>query len=150
MATLSLSSFADDLCKHDAHNLRCVKYVRNYDADTITFNVPNIHPLIGKRINVRVSGVDTPEISTKNKCEKEKARSAKKLVANLFKNAKQIDLENIQRGKYFRIVSDIKIDGKSLSHYLIKNGLAYSYDGGTKRKIDWCKSSREIASENSL
>ena len=23
-------------------------YVRNYDGDTITFNLPNLHPIIGK------------------------------------------------------------------------------------------------------
>ncbi len=148
LAILSLPTYADDSCKHDASNFRCVKYVRNYDADTVTFNVTNVHPLIGEKINVRVNGVDTPEIRTKNRCEKQKARNAKKLVANLFKNAKRIDLENIHRGKYFRIVADIKIDGKSLTYYSIKNGLAYSYDGGTKKKMDWCKSSRDIASEN--
>ncbi|TNF25320.1 MAG: thermonuclease family protein [Deltaproteobacteria bacterium] len=144
---LSTSLLADD-CKHDSNTFRCVKYVKNYDADTVTFDVPGVHPLIGNKINVRVVGVDTPEVKTKNKCEKEKARNAKKLVENLLKNAKRIDLSNIQRGKYFRVVADVIIDGKSLSHYLLKNGLAYSYDGGTKKKINWCKSNREIASEN--
>jgi endonuclease YncB( thermonuclease family) len=124
-----------------------VKYIKNYDADTVTFNIPNIHPLIGKRINIRVSGVDTPEIRTKNKCEKEKARHAKNLVTSLLKSAKRIDLENVQRGKYFRVVADVKIDGQSLSKYLLKNGLAYPYHGKTKRQMDWCKSYREIASE---
>ncbi len=144
---LSTSVFAEN-CKHDENTFRCVKYVKNYDADTVTFNVPGVHPLIGNKINVRVFGVDTPEVRTKNKCEKEKARNAKRLVENLLKNAKRIDLSNIQRGKYFRVVADVIIDGKSLSHYLLKNGLAYSYDGGTKKKINWCKSNREIASEN--
>lgn len=144
---ISFSVTAGD-CKHDANTFRCVKYVKNYDADTVTFNVPGVHPLIGKKINIRVQGVDTPEVRTKNKCEKEKARNAKKLVGNLLKNAKRIDLQNVSRGKYFRIVADVIIDGKSLSYYLLKNGLAYSYDGGTKKKVNWCKSNREIASEN--
>lgn len=144
---ISFSATAED-CMHDTNTFRCVKYVKNYDADTITFNVPGVHPLIGKKINIRVQGVDTPEVRTKNKCEKEKARNAKKLVGNLLKNAKRIDLQNVSRGKYFRIVADVIIDGKSLSYYLLKNGLAYSYDGGTKKKVNWCKSHREIASEN--
>lgn len=135
-------------CEHDESSFRCVKYVRNYDADTVTFNIPNIHPLFGRKINIRVQGVDTPEIRTKNKCEKEKARYAKRLVTNLLKRAKRIDLENIQRGKYFRVVADIRIDGKYLSKYLLKNGLAYPYFGRTKKIVDWCRSSREIASEN--
>ena len=45
-------------------------YVRNYDGDTITFNLPNLHPIIGKKIRVRLNGIDTPEI--KGKCDKEK------------------------------------------------------------------------------
>lgn len=134
-------------CKHDDSTFRCVEYVRNYDADTITFNVPGVHPIIGNKINVRVSGIDTPEVRTKNSCEKDKARNAKKLVANLLKNAKRIDLVNVKRDKYFRINADVVIDGKALSHYLLKNGLAYAYDGGTKPKVDWCKAVRKTASE---
>jgi len=45
-------------------------YVRNYDGDTITFNLPGLHPIIGEKISIRVNGIDTPEI--KGKCEKEK------------------------------------------------------------------------------
>ena len=45
-------------------------YVRNYDGDTITFNLPNLHPIIGKNIRVRLNGIDTPEI--KGICDKEK------------------------------------------------------------------------------
>ena len=142
------SSMANASCAHDEKNFRCVKYVKNYDADTVTFDVPNVHPLLGKKINIRVDGVDTPELRTKDTCEKEKGIKAKKQVMALLKNAKRIDLKNIQRGKFFRVVADVIIDGKSLSHYLLKNGLAYSYDGGTKRKINWCKSFREIASKN--
>ena len=120
MALLSVSSFANDSCTHDESNFRCVKYVRNYDADTVTFDIPNIHPLIGKEVAIRVNGVDAPEIKTKNKCEKAKAYHAKEVVGKLLKNAKRIDLENIQRGKFFRIIADIKIDGKSLTRYLLK------------------------------
>ena len=57
-------------CIHDEKTFRCVQYVRNYDADTITFNIPKTHPLLGKEANIRVFGVDTPEIRTRNKLEK--------------------------------------------------------------------------------
>ena len=97
------------------NNFRCVKYIKNYDGDTITFNISGLHSLIGKKIKIRLSGVDTPEINTKDKCEKEKGQTAKRLVENLFKNSKRIDLENVKRGKYFRMVADIIIDGKSLT-----------------------------------
>lgn len=115
-----------------------VQYVKNYDGDTVTFNIPNIHPLFGEKISVRVYGIDTPEIRTKNVCEKKKALLAKKLVERLLKDAKDIKLNNLKRGKYFRIVADIVADGKNVKDELIKNKLAVPYYGKTKRKVDWC------------
>ena len=52
--------------------------------------------------------------------------------------AKKIELRNMKRGKYFRIVADVYVDGKSLGDMLIKRSLAVPYDGGHKGK-DWCK-----------
>ena len=54
---LSFGVFAaDQNCTHDERTFRCVKYIKNYDADTITFDIPNIHPLLGKKISIRVTG----------------------------------------------------------------------------------------------
>lgn len=142
----SFSSMAN--CQHDKYNFKCVKYVKNYDADTITFNIPNLHPLIGNKINIRVNGVDTPELRTKNSCEKEKGYFAKNVVEKLLKKAKRIDLTNIKRGKYFRIVADVIIDGSDLKDILLRQGLAYKYYGKTKKKMNWCQSYRTIASLN--
>lgn len=126
-------------CVHLNDRFNCVEYVKNYDADTITFNIPGVHSIIGEKINIRVSGVDTPEIRTKNSCEKKLAKFAKKEVEKVLKGAKRIDLANIKRGKYFRIVADVIIDGKSLTEFLIKSKYAYIYDGGKKKSQDWCK-----------
>ncbi|MCR9205338.1 MAG: thermonuclease family protein [Halobacteriovoraceae bacterium] len=134
-------------CKHTSDSFRCVKFVKNYDADTLTVNIPGLHPLVGKKMKIRVSGVDTPEIRTKDKCEKQKARHAKKLVRNLLKGAKVINLLNIERGKYFRIVADVEIDGIVLGDYLVKNGLGYPYRGGTKQKVDWCQDLKTLAKQ---
>ena len=92
-------------------------YVRNYDGDTITFNLPNLHPIIGEKISVRVNGIDTPEI--KENCEKEKykAQQAKEMVAEILKDAEQIVLKNMERGKYFRIAADVLIDGEDLGDF---------------------------------
>lgn len=129
---------ANNSCEHSESSFRCVEFERNYDGDTVTFNIPNVHPLFGKDISVRLLGIDTAEIKGKNDCEKTAARTTQRLVESLLKNAKQIDLENVQRDKYFRILADVKVDGKSVSQLLIKNGLAVAYDGGTKKKINWC------------
>jgi endonuclease YncB( thermonuclease family) len=130
---------ADPACQHDRTTFRCVKYLKNYDADTITVHIHDVHPLLGDKISVRVLGVDTPEVKGHLPCEKEAARAAKRLVESLLKQAKRIDLNEAARDKYFRILADVNIDGKSLSAILLKNGLGYPYQGKTKEKINWCK-----------
>lgn len=137
--TLMLSIFSQaDNCTHDSKTFRCVKYIRNYDADTITFDIPNVHPLLGKNISVRVRHIDTPEIKGKLPCEKDTARIAKRLIENLLKNSKRIDLEDIGKDKYFRILANVTVDGRPLKDILLKNSLAYAYEGGTKIKQNWC------------
>ena len=113
-------------------------YIRNYDGDTITFNLPGLHPIIGEKISIRVNGIDTPEI--RGKCEKEKydAKQAKELVADILKEAEMIALINMERGKYFRIAADVIVDGESLADLLIESGMAIKYDGGKKNK-NWCE-----------
>jgi endonuclease YncB( thermonuclease family) len=143
----SFAAQTEQSCNHTSSTFSCVNYIKNYDGDTITFNIKDVHPLLGEKINVRLFGVDTPEIRTNDKCEKEKGRTAKRLVANLLQNAKRIDLENIKRDKYFRILAEVKFDQKSLSEVLIKNGLAYEYFGKTKPKVNWCNLGREIAQD---
>ena len=68
-------------------------YVRNYDGDTITFNLPNLHPIIGKKIRVRLNGIDTPEI--KGKCDKEKYDAER--IVKTFKDS-NIQILNSHRG----------------------------------------------------
>ena len=143
----SFSAFAKDSCSHDDTTFRCVKYIRNYDSDTITVDIPNVPKLFGKRINVRVAHIDSPEIKGKLPCEKDAARTGKKLVQNLLKRAKRIDLYNVERDKYFRILADVEIDGQDLKQILLKNSLAYNYEGKTKEKLNWCGSLSRSASD---
>ena len=127
-----------ETCEHDDTTFRCVSYVKNYDADTITVNIKNVPAIIGKNISVRVRHIDSPEMKTTDACEKYAARTAKKLVESLLKSAKRIDLENVMKDKYFRLLADVKVDGKYVKDILLKNNLAYPYEGDTKTKLDWC------------
>ena len=113
-------------------------YIRNYDGDTITFTLPGLHPIIGEKISIRVNGIDTPEI--KGKCEKEKydAQQAQQMVADILKDAEQITLKNMERGKYFRIAADVIVDGENLADVLIEAGMPVKYDGG-KKTHKWCE-----------
>jgi len=89
-------------------------------------------------MSIRVNGIDTPEIRGKCDLEKVLARKAKQQTVFMLRGAKKIELKNIKRGKYFRLVADVYVDDVSLAKILLDSKLAVSYDGGTKVK-DWCK-----------
>lgn len=114
-----------------------VEYVYNYDGDTITVNINGVHPIIGKEMPIRVLGIDTPEIDGQCPEEIALATDARDFVTNQLSTATIINLNNIDRGKYFRILADVQYDGKDLATILLDNGYALPYDGGTK--TNWCE-----------
>ncbi|MES1941412.1 nuclease [Salinisphaera sp. T5B8] len=74
----------------------------------------------------------------RGKCQadKELARKAMQFTVAALRNASTIELRNIERRKYFRIVAEVEIDGRDLDRQLIGVGLARSYDGGAR--AGWC------------
>lgn len=134
-------------CIHTHNTFHCVKYLKNYDGDTVTIHIKSIHPLLGQNIPVRIRGVDTAEINANTVCEREKAQAAKKFVFSVLSKAHRIDLENVKRGKYFRILADVKVDGKSLGDMLLDKHLAVPY-GGKKKKTNWCKNQTSATQSN--
>lgn len=138
---LLVSCFWSSLClaaNKTYGEINDAKYVNNYDGDTITVDLPGVHPLFGYNITVRINGIDTPE--RKGKCAKEKALAmkAKSIVSETLANAKDIKLVDVGRDKYFRINATVIADGVDIGALLLKSGLAVPYDGGTKTK-NWCK-----------
>ena len=113
------------------------KVISVYDGDTFRVDIDSLPPIVGKNIAIRVNGVDTPEIRGKCQYEKNLALEARDFVRAKLVNAKEIKLTNLQRGKYFRVVANVVVDGVSLEQELLDNKLAYEYDGG--KKLSWCK-----------
>ena len=113
------------------------KVISVYDGDTFRVNIDSLPPIVGKNIAIRVNGVDTPEIRGKCLYEKNLALKARDFVRDKLANAKEIKLTNLQRGKYFRVVANVLVDGISLEQELLDNELAYEYSGG--KKLSWCK-----------
>lgn len=139
-ADVQVGSGSGESCGHTSEAFHCVRFLSNYDGDTIQVQIPGVHPLLGEKISVRVLGVDTPEKTGTKPCEKQRAREAQKLVESLLKRAQRIDLLNIDRDKYFRILARVRFDGQDLSEVLLRNALAISYDGGRKpASMDWCR-----------
>lgn len=124
------------LCSQALEKNYVDKVTSVYDGDTFRADISGFPDLIGKNMPVRINGIDTPEIRGKCPSEKKLAIEAKEYTALLLNNGQVIELKNIQRGKYFRLVADVYIDGKNLSHLLLARGLAYEYHGKSKRS--WC------------
>lgn len=108
-----------------------------YDADTFRVNIDSWPEIIGKRVPVRILGIDAPEIRGKCESEKKMASLAKQFTVAALRGGKSIVLHDIQRGKYFRILARVSIDGKDLGKQLIQAELARTYDGGKRR--GWCQ-----------
>ena len=96
-----------------------------YDGDTFKIDLPSMHPLFGDDISIRLFGVDTPEMRGTTDEVKALAMQAQQVTEKALKEASKIELRNPQRGKYFRIICEVWIDGESLADML----KAKDYDG---------------------
>lgn len=126
-------------CMHTDNSLNCVKYLHNFDGDTFTVDIPDIHPFFGNSIAIRILGVNTAEIGSTDDCERKAALLARQRTQELLSKAKRIDLVEIKKDKYFRVLSRTMLDTTiDLGQILLNEKLAVPYDGGTKKKHDWC------------
>lgn len=133
----SLTSYSknNSICNHDNNKLSCVDYIKNYDGDSYNFHIAGLHPLFGENLSYSLANVKTPNIRSKNKCEKDKAKKAKSLAKDALKNAKIIHLTNIQKSKSGKLSGEIIFDNKNLAKILTKKKLAIGKD---KKNYNWC------------
>jgi len=107
----------------------CIKNVslnRVIDGDTINVDIADFPDIIGKDISVRLSGIDAAEMNDKRKEIKEIAIEAKREIERLCTDA-EIELVNVERDKYFRLLADVKCNGISINEYLLDRGLVKRY-----------------------
>ena len=111
------------------------KCVHVYDGDTIhaVFKLPNSNEC--HKWVIRLMGIDTPEMKSKNAAEKAKATETRDYLKKMILD-KIIVLDCLEFDKYGRLLANIYLEGtpgeKSMNQTLIDNGYAKAYDGGTK------------------
>lgn len=116
------------------------KIVNVYDGDTVHIAIYFKDEIY--KITCRILGIDTAELKTKNIREKEHAVKTKNRVIELT-NDKLVWVNIVNSNdKYGRYLTKIYLDDtetRSISDILISEGLAYKYDGKTKKRFDdWC------------
>lgn len=112
------------------------KCIKVYDGDTITLafkpfdNVSKIY-----KYNVRLNGIDTPEIKSNNADEKKIAIEIRDMLRENILN-KMVYIKCGTFDKYGRLLGDIFSEDKKIyfNELLVKNHYAYKYDGGKKHK----------------
>lgn len=128
--SFTISSYATS--KKTYGDIVISRLINVYDGDTFRVDIDSYPPIVGKNISIRVYGIDTPEI--RGTRTKDLAELAKTTAKTMLENAKVIELRDMRRGKYFRIIADVWIDGKNMGELLIQKGLAKSYFGGKRAK----------------
>ncbi|GEM_PF-3079173 len=127
------------------------KYITNFDGDTITFDVHGLQvgdQTISGRTNVRLNGVDAPEILPQADCEFENQMAivAQQFVERELRNASQIELVvqsrdinghilSYDRDEFGHPLVDVLIDKRNLANLLLAEKLAVK---SLNRFEAWC------------
>lgn len=132
-----MQSLSYEECKVFMPIMTEAKCVRVYDGDTFHLGVVLPAPYGATRFCVRLLGVDTPELRSRDNAEKSLAREARDIVKKMILN-KIVGVNVSQYDKYGRILARITLpSGKDLSQHLIEEKVAVYYDGGKKHKVSW-------------
>ena len=115
--------------------------IKVYDGDTITIAGRLPYPESRLyRFQVRLLGIDSPEIKGKTEKEKEAAHKSQQALESLVLN-KTVSLREISTEKYGRILANVYLvteTGQELlvNKWMLTNGHAVPYDGKTKQPFD--------------
>ena len=123
-----------------------IKIVKVYDGDTIYADIDLGFNIWLNNQSIRLNGINTPEIRTKNKVEKMAGNIVTEFVKQIMPPGEEVMLisndienleDNIKSGKFGRIIGDI-ILGKDveLANLLLEKQYAVSYCGGKRELFD--------------
>jgi micrococcal nuclease len=103
-----------------------------YDGDTFKCDIDLGFSIILKKQAIRLSGINCPELRTKDKREKALGYEAKEKLIEILDEAYEITLQSLGKGKFGRVISIIYADGYNVNDMMVESGLARAYDGGKR------------------
>ena len=107
--------------------------VRVYDGDTIWVDLDLGFNVTLNNVKIRLFGINTPEIRTKNDLEKQAGKLLEDWVRSTILGKKVVlSTHKDGQSKYGDYLGTIWIDGVNLNEYIAVNKLAHRYYGNTK------------------
>jgi endonuclease YncB( thermonuclease family) len=113
------------------------------DGDTFRATISDWPPIIGERIPVRIAGINAPERRSRCDTEAEKERErelaadARIYLVERLRGAETVELRQIERGSFFRIIAEVWADGESVGEEMLEEGYALPYIKGQGGR-SWC------------
>lgn len=118
-------------CKPARPDFTQAKVIKVYDGDTVTLGTLDLN-----RYSCRIFGIDTAEMRTKDKIEKEHAIASRDFLRSRIGD--QVVLVNIVgTDKYGRVLAVLECNGENINQLMMRDGGAVEYNGGTKPETDW-------------
>ena len=100
---------------------------RVVDGDTVDITV-DLGFSIFHKVRVRLEGIDTPEVRTKDLREKAAGIAAADFLEQILEGVGQLTIKTSKQGKYGRYLGTIYKDGKNLNEVMIVEGYAERYE----------------------
>ena len=123
----------------DYGSVRVDEITSFYDGDTFTATINEWPPVVGERI----SGINAPERRSRCDTEEEKARErqlaadARIYLVERLRGAEVIELRQIERGSFYRIIAEVWADGENVGDEMLAEGHALPYVEGAGGQA-WC------------
>jgi len=119
--------------KHFVPKIKQCKVIKVYDGDTITVAAflkgdPECY-----NFQVRLNGMNSPEMKGSSENEKKHAIISRNALSDQILN-QIITLDVKGNEKYGRLLADVLYNGKNMNEWIVQNGYAVKYDGGTKKR----------------
>lgn len=128
-----ISNFGDE-CKMFIPQIKYAKVCSVHDGDTLTVIAPlcwrskaSVNESMYK-FSIRLRDVDTPEMKGSYSTE---ALLCKNIVSEIALG-KVVELSNLGKDKYGRLLCNVNVNGIDISKFLLHNGYAKKYHGEKK------------------
>lgn len=106
-----------------------------HDGDTVIVDVNGWPDICGKKIPIRINGIDCPELNDKNPKIRGWAYAAKDKSSSMMSPGTEIKLHAMDRDARFRIDATVIVNGVDVGAELIKSGYAKKYNGKGRRPV---------------